>query len=126
MTDHVKIEKADRETARARPLKLLAQGKERPVVYTILRHVSASGMQRRIDLYILEVDEKTGTARPRYISGWAAAVLGDKCYPENGIKVNGCGMDMGFSLVYNLSMALYNPGPKYDKDKAYSLKQEWM
>ena len=38
------------------------------------------------------------------------------------LKVNGCGMDMSFSVVYNLSSCLYS-----GIDRAgYILKSEWV
>lgn len=73
-------------------------------IYAILRHVSSSGMSRSIDLYAMH------EGRPFCLSGWVRQALG---YPEGkaqGIKVGGCGMDMGYHLVYNLSRALWPDG----------------
>ena len=74
-------------------------------VYTVLRHVSRSGMSRVIDCYIIEDNT------PHWLSYRVAKALGatfsDK--PE-GIKVGGCGMDMGFHLVNSLSAALFPGG----------------
>jgi len=36
------------------------------------------------------------------------------------VRVGGCGMDMGFHLIYSLSIALYGI------ENAYNLKQEWL
>jgi|SRR5665213_3162973 len=70
-------------------------------VYTILRHVSSSGMMRHISV-------KTG------LEGqwdWAVALATEsKLAPREGIKVAGAGMDMGFHLVYSLSYTLYPQG----------------
>lgn len=76
------------------------------VVYCVLRHVSASGMSRWIDLYKMTEDG------PLWLSYQAAKVLGAKINTGNheGIKREGCGMDMGFDLVYSLSQALYPDG----------------
>ena len=75
-------------------------------VYTVLRHVSSSGMSRRIDLYIIGKDR-----RPMFISGMAAAAMGMRWdRDKGGIHVSGCGMDMGFHLVYNLSYVLFPDG----------------
>lgn len=106
----------EQEKARNHLRELLKPG---DTVYTILRHVSNSGMSRRIDLYIFR-DNK-----PYYLTYWAAEALGEKVNKKGGIVVGGCGMDMGFHLVYNLSMALFCPD-KYDHDSAYALKQEWL
>lgn len=90
-------------------------------VYTVLRHVSTSGMQRRIDCYAIGEDR-----RPVYLSGYMEAIgLGKRGKKDQGLVVKGCGMDMGFHLVNNLSMHLYcNNG--YTHDGAYALKHEWI
>ena len=46
----------------------------------------------------------------RRISHLVAKVRGSRLTDE-GVIVNGCGMDMGFALVYNLSRTLY---PQYN------------
>lgn len=98
-------------------------------VYTVLRHVSASGMSRRIDLYTIENNE------PRYLSGYAAKVMGMKLHKDGGIVVGGCGMDMGFHLVYELGSALWPKGTPEphgtrngtpDRDGGYALKHHWL
>ena len=90
-------------------------------VYTILRHVSRSGMSRHIDLYVIK-DNK-----PMYISGYVACYLDRKQAKHGAVKITGCGMDMGFALVYDLSMVLYlNPDGSYSHDGAYALNHEWM
>lgn len=104
-------------------------------VYTILRHVSASGMSRRIDLYTLEVDKETGKASPRYLSAYAADLIGWKLSDKGGIEVSGCGMDMGFHLVYSLGACIWPEGTSAphgtrngepDTAGGYALKQEWL
>lgn len=72
-------------------------------VYTVLRNVSRSGMSRRIDLYKMTADG------PLYLTGYAANALGERS-PDGGLKVDGCGMDMGFHLVYSLSRVLFPEG----------------
>jgi hypothetical protein len=89
---------------------------ENCIVYTILRSVSTSGMCRHISLVI---PDKDGTIKD--ITYYAAAALGESLYEKNGhrsIRQNGCGMDMGFNLVYNLAYVLYGNG--------YSLTQRWL
>jgi len=72
------------------------------VVYTTLRHVSRSGMQRVIDVHVMQDNE------PRWIGYMAAKALGDRYDDKRqGIVVGGCGMDMGFSIAYNLSRYLF-------------------
>jgi len=38
------------------------------------------------------------------------------------LRVGGCGMDMGFHIVYSLSLALYGSA----NDGGYTLSQEWL
>ncbi len=75
-------------------------------VWTILKHVSASGMMRHVRVIALTEDG------PRYWSYHVARALG---WPltrkgEDAVKVSGCGMDMGFHLAYTLSQTLYDDG----------------
>jgi len=104
-------------------------------VHTVLRSVSRSGMSRKIDLYFFA---KNGSKH--YLSGYAANVCGWSRDKQGAIKVSGCGMDMGFSLVYSLSRTLFPAGfvlPKgmagrnndtsgHDRDGGYALKHEWI
>lgn len=93
--------------------------KEGSKVYTILRSVSASGMTRNISLVIAQGDEIID------ITYYAAHAMGDKVSESKGhraVRVNGCGMDLGFHLVYNLSSVLFA-----GQDRAgYVLKQAWL
>jgi hypothetical protein len=73
-------------------------------VHTVLRHVSASGMSRRIDLYKLENGE------PHWLSGLASKALGIRQGKDGALVVGGCGMDMGFHVVYELSARLFPDG----------------
>ena len=102
-------------------------------VYTVLRSVSASGMTRHISLLVAGIDN-TGKPALFDITYHASKVLGDKLSERDGhrtIKVNGCGMDMGFHLVYSLSRVLFNaPVDGYDDksnpDHGYVLSQRWI
>lgn len=95
--------------------------RDRKTVYTILRHVSTSGMSRDISLKMLDED---GTLRD--ITYLACIAMGEKCKERNGsrvVRVGGCGMDMGFHVVYNLSYSLYRED---GLDRAgYVLRHEW-
>lgn len=74
-------------------------------VCTILRHVSKSGMTRHIGLVIIKGGE---TLHPDYA---AATALGWRQQAQNGaIIVEGCGMDMGFQIVYSLGRVLFPEG----------------
>ena len=71
-------------------------------LHTILRHVSASGMSRSISV----IQIKRG--RTYDWSYLIAKAIGEKIdQRHDGIKVQGAGMDMGFEVVYRLSLALY-------------------
>lgn len=91
-------------------------------VYTILRHVSASGMSRDISVVCIHPDEAgTGTrwiSHPNYA---VSKVLGYRLVTKDGsdaIRVGGCGMDMGYHIVHSLSYALYG--------QDYALTHEWL
>jgi len=102
-------------------------------VYTVLRHVSRSGMMRRISPVIIINGE------PIDIS-WYVAKLGlfPRKYPNEALTVEGCGMDMGFYVVYELSRVLFPEGFKvegigrngdasgWDKNGGYALRQRWL
>jgi hypothetical protein len=93
--------------------------REGATVYTVLRSVSSSGMTRHISLLVADGGEIVD------ITYLAAGVLGESLYERNGsrtLRVNGCGMDMGFHLVYSLSSVLFA-----GTDRAgYALKQRWI
>jgi hypothetical protein len=111
-------EAIDKELARMELREMIAK-QDRPTVYSVLRHVSKSGMSRDISLFLVEDN------RLRDITWIAGKALGDKVKEKNGrrvIRVNGCGMDMGFHLVYSLSSVTY----AYEKERAgYILHHEW-
>jgi len=80
-------------------------------VYTKLNHVSKSGMMRVIEVMVFRNDQ------PVYLTYKVADLLGYKMHKKyEGLKVGGCGMDMGFSVVYNLSRTLYGSGYDCIKD----------
>jgi hypothetical protein len=113
-------------------------------VYTVLRNVSRSGMTRDIDCYVIKEDS------PRWISRLVAKAI-EASFNEkrDAVRVGGCGMDMGFHIVHNLSYALYpdsfvcigqgcpaNDHSNGDRDysahqhsrgaSGYALKHRWM
>lgn len=99
-------------------------------VHTILRHVSKSGMQREIALVYIRRDGEI-----RYLNYSAAKVLGYRQGKNDGIVVGGCGMDMGFALVYHLGCALWPKGTSKphgtrngqpDTSGGYALKHRWL
>lgn len=88
------------------------------LVYTTLRHVSTSGMTRWITPWII-VDGKPFDLSWLIVqAGW-----GKETRTHDGLKVEGCGMDMGFHLVYTLSRRLHG-GP--NTDGGYALRHQWF
>lgn len=109
-------EAIDKELARMELRERFAK-QDRPTVYTVLRHVSQSGMSRDISLKTME------DGRLIDITYTASIALGEKVKDRNGqrvIRVR-CGMDMGFHLVYSLSATLY---PNMERG-GYRISQEW-
>jgi hypothetical protein len=115
-------------------------------VYTILRHVSASGLTRHISPVVVRDDI------PHDISYLVAAAT-ERAYRvrgHEGIKIEGAGMDMGFELVYTLARIMWAEGAPctgkercpsndhvndhtmgYDpaiihRDGGYALRQRWL
>lgn len=98
-------------------------------VYTILEHVSRSGMQREIRVLVPYV-KRDGVCGPGNNNGLACSVdflhpnwsvakaLGLRQGKRDGLIMGGCGMDMGFALVYELSHALYGASLHKDVYKA--------
>ena len=108
---------------------------KRPGIYTTLNHVSTSGMFRLISVYYIRNNE------PFCLDHLVAKITWyrrDK--KRKGLRVSGCGMDMGFALVYDLSTTIFPDGFKLKKgecgrngkesgidlDGGYGLSQSWM
>ena len=100
------------------------------VIFTSLNHVSASGMTRWLDLFVIRDNE------PLRLT-WSAAAATDHTYCDrrHSLKIEGCGMDMGFSAVYQLGHAIWPDGTdsphgtrngEPDTDGGYALKQRWL
>lgn len=120
-----KLTQAEREESLARLREWFPKGS---TVYTVLRHVSRSGMMRHIGVIALQTRRKEHIAghpsadtevvilHPNY---HAARVLGYAQASQNdGLKVGGAGMDMGFHVAYGLASALYGDG--------YALEHKWL
>lgn len=126
-TDHMKAkrlpkvegERRHKEQAREALLRILEKGDK---VYCVLRSVSRSGMSRNIDFYVVRDGDLV------YLTGYMAALMGRKIGKGRGMKVDGCGMDMGFHEVYSLARTLWPNGndDRADRDGGYLLKSEWI
>ena len=104
-------------------------------VYTKVEAVSSSGMSRRISLFVVLPKTKTAPAHLANISHAAAFATGYTLSDKGGIVAQGCGMDMGFALVYALGAALWPKGTprphgsrngEPDKSGGYALKHVWI
>lgn len=81
-------------------------------VYTILRHVSASGTSRRISV----ISSLDLAANPDYYVEQLNLAKRHKHKP--GLVIEGGGMDMGYHLAHTLARALYGDG--------YALHHRWL
>ncbi len=82
-------------------------------VYTVLDHVSSSGMTRHIRVVVPMVDGKNGNSRVDFIHpnySVAKATGHKQAKRGDGVVIGGCGMDMGFALICDLSHVLYGEG----------------
>jgi hypothetical protein len=114
--------KAEREEARRDLRALLPAGS---TVYTVLRHVSRSGMSRNLDCYALTTDGD-GKAWIRRITWQVCKATGHRYNTKaEALTITGCGMDMGYSVVNDLAIGLYCPDV-YTHEGAYSLRHEWL
>lgn len=127
--------KAQREQDRREAIEYLRSIlKPGDTVYTVLRHVSASGMSRRIDIFEIRND------CPICLTYWVSIALGYKRSDKGGLVIEGGGMDMDFHVVYELGRFLFPKGfelPKgkigrngdksgFDKNGGYALNQRWL
>lgn len=114
-------------------------------VYTSVTHVARSGMSRSIKVFVVD-----RTKEIMDISGWVGRAIDEpRDHKNGGVKVSGCGMDMGFHIVYNLGRVLFpdgfhctgancpsnehsnKPYPKRDgrmehHDGGYALRLSWL
>ena len=89
-------------------------------VYTILRHVSRSGMSRRIDVYALDREPATalfhdGKPWMRYLSGMVSHATGIRFSAKGGARedcglvLNGCGYSQSDEIVDRIEEAIGLP-----------------
>ena len=93
-------------------------------LYTQLKHVSRSGMQRVIQVVKISCDGN-GNPELSYL-GYNVAQALDWKYDRDreGIKVGGCGMDMGFHIVHSLGYALFGKeASESESDEANALRE---
>ncbi len=111
---------------------LLSIVKPNDIIYTDIKSVSSSGMSRQIACYIAYTNEQ-GNARIREITWLVSKALDIRIGSKGGLTVGGCGMDMAFSVVYDLGRSLWPNGTlephgrrngEPDSDGGYALKKE--
>ena len=103
-------------------------------LHTTVRNVSRSGMMRYITTRHLKPvhgehgDQKIDVSISNYDYHIARVLDLPEAPNYQGVKIGGCGMDMGFHLVYSLSRALFKDEPKGegDRDHGYWINQEWL
>ncbi len=118
-----------------------------PTVYTTLKHVSSSGMLRHID--VIYIKDNKPINLNFYIERLGLYKRAKNAHAANAdsLRVSGCGMDMGFSVVFDLSGTLYqdkficlgqecksndhvngdrNYKPHKHSDGSYLLQQSWL
>lgn len=90
-------------------------------VLTKVTHVARSGMSRSIECYVISGGELLN------ISGDVARIIGEPLDRKNGgVRVSGCGMDMGAQIVYVLGRYLYPQGTKANDGGGYALRHRWI
>jgi hypothetical protein len=99
------VTKEQSDAARLAYNKIDDKIKSKRRVYCIVRNVSSSGMSRVISLHVIRDDSM------RHLSYNVATMLGSKYSDKHGgVVIGGCGMDMCFALVYELSSKLFGNG----------------
>lgn len=123
----MKATKTERKESLDHLRNLLNPGDE---IYTQCQHVSASGMTRWLDIYVIKENKLHRIT-------WDVCAAADFtfCDRRGQLKIEGCGMDMGFQAVYCLGATLWPAGTEEphgtrngepDSTGGYALNQRWM
>ena len=99
-------------------LRKVFASQERPTAWTILKWVSTSGMSR--DMKVCTQYEGRVVDITWYVAHASSVGQLRERNGQRVVRVGGCGMDMGFHLIYSLSLSLYG------SEGGYNLKQEWL
>lgn len=126
----------ERENSIERLKSMLKPGE---TVYTKIVHVSRSGMYRTLDAYVIR---DNSPVKITFLTCTAIDYRYD--VKHDALGISGCGMDMGFEVVYNIGRVLFPDGfdcigdncpsndhsnhenPAHHKDGGYALIQKWM
>lgn len=79
------------------------------IIYAVIHSVSRSGMSRVMSFYVMIDNE------PHRLNGLIITACSFKPCKRgagDGITVNGCGMDMGYHVAYELAMRLGMHAPR--------------
>lgn len=132
-----KAQQQEREEALAYLHRVIKPG---DTVFTQVGSVSRSGMSRTMSLYATGVNS-LGLSTILNITYYAAIVAGYNRNDRGMLKVSGCGMDMGFAVVYSLASCMYGRGEQCaaygyvrgrngdtqpETDGGYMLNQQWL
>ncbi len=96
-----KVQKAEQDEARDL---LRAEVLPGDVLHTVVRSVARSGMSRTLDVYSVRDGEL------RNLSRLVGLALDYRRNDSGALKVSGCGMDMGFAVVYEVGAVLFADG----------------
>lgn len=76
-------------------------------VYTILRHVSRSGMSRDVSVVVFRGGSDL---HPNWLVSQATGTRFKRGGMRDALTIGGCGFDAGHELVYNLASYLWRDG----------------
>jgi len=99
-------------------LRKVFASQENPTAWTILKWVSGSGMSR--DMKVCTNYEERVIDITWYVSRASSVGQLKERNGQRVVRVGGCGMDMGFHLVYSLSLSLYG------LEGGYKIRHEWL
>lgn len=130
---------AERVSARAKLRKYFHPG---DTAHTQLLSVSSSGMSRHIAVIATAREDRRdyqGKRRvqsvPVNVTWLVAKLLGYRVGRTGGMVVGGCGMDMGFHVVYSMSSAMFPKGTRLphgrrngepDSTGGYAIHHRWL
>lgn len=82
--------------------KLIGLLSDTDTIYTVLRSVSKSGLSRVISFYVVDNNKEIVN-----INYYIKTLLGYKFNKSHdGLRIEGCGMDMGYHVVHTLKHKL--------------------
>jgi len=117
-----KKDNADRDLAVEELRKILTPNSQ---VFANVKHVSRSGMYRAISFYTPVVDPETGRVWMRRLDRYIARATGYTFDTRReAVGVSGCGMDMGFAVLYSVCGALWSRDVEGWDNVAQ--KKEWL